>query len=73
MDADAFVRHLAEDVRWEYHPTGNTAQEADVPYMRLREGREAAAGFLRDIEQDFEVQSVELKSFSGGEKDLSPC
>jgi ketosteroid isomerase-like protein len=66
-DADAFRKHLAEDVRWEYHPTGNTAQERDVPYMRLRNGREAAAGFIDDIEEDFEMNSLELKSFLEGE------
>jgi uncharacterized protein len=66
-DAEEFARHLAEDVRWEYHPTGNTAQDADVPYMRLREGPQAAKGFLRDIEQDFAMHSLDLKSFLVGD------
>jgi uncharacterized protein len=66
-DVDAFLEHLAEDVRWEYHPTGNTAQDRDVPYMRLREGREAAAGFLRDIADDFEMGPVEVQCFLEGE------
>jgi len=66
-NVDAFLEHLAEDVRWEYHPTGNTAQERDVPYMRLRNGREAAAGFIHDIEEDFEMNSLEVRSFLEGD------
>jgi uncharacterized protein len=66
-DAEGFLDHLAEDVRWEHHPTGNSAQERDVPYMRLRMGREAAAGFLRDIEEDFQMNSVEIRSFLEGD------
>jgi uncharacterized protein len=70
-DAEEFVRHLADDVRWEFHPTGNTAQDADVPYMRLREGPEAAAGFLHDIAEDFEMQSIEAKSFLEGDGQIA--
>lgn len=66
-DADGFRERLAENVRWEYHPTGNTAQDADVPYMRLREGPEAAAGSLRDIEEDFELNSLDVQSFLEGD------
>ena len=66
-DVDAFREHLAEDVRWEHHPTGNRAQDAGVPYMRLREGREAAAGFLRDIADDFEMGSLEVQGFLEGD------
>jgi uncharacterized protein len=66
-DADAFREHLAEDVRWEFHPTGNTAQDRDVPYMRLREGPEAAAGFLQDIEEDFELNSLDVQSLLEGD------
>jgi hypothetical protein len=47
----------SEDVRWEHHPTGNAAQDQDVPYMRPRSGRAAAAGFFQDIEEDFEMNS----------------
>jgi uncharacterized protein len=66
-DVEAFQEHLAEDVRWEYHPTGNTAQDRDVPYMRLREGREDAAGFLRDIAEDFDLSSLEVQGFLEGD------
>jgi uncharacterized protein len=66
-DADAFREHMAEHVRWEFHPTGNTAQNGDVPYLRLREGPEAAAGFLRDIEADFEIHSFDVQSLPEGD------
>ena len=66
-DLPAILEHLAADVRWEYHPTGNTAQDRDVPYMRLREGREAAAGFFHDIVEDFELHEFKPHSFLEGD------
>lgn len=69
MDGDvpAFLAGLADDVRWEHHPTGNTAQARDVPYMRLRRGREAAAGFYDDITEAFELHSLNPHSFLAGD------
>ena len=66
-DIRTILEHLAEDVRWEHHPTGNAAQDQDVPYMRPRSGREAAAGFFQDIEEDFEMNSFNPHSFLEGE------
>lgn len=67
-NADAFRELLADDVRWEYHPTGNTAQDEDVPYMRLREGAQsAAAGFLADIAQDFDLTDLDVKALLEGD------
>lgn len=63
----AFQALLADNVRWEHHPTGNTAQDADVPYMRLREGRDAAGGFLRDIAEDFDMNHIEVLGFMEGD------
>lgn len=65
-DVPAILEHLEEDVRWEQWPTGNTAQDQDVPYMRARSGREAAAGFFQDIEEDFEMNSFNPHSFLEG-------
>lgn len=43
-DIDAILEHMADDVRFEYHPTGNTMQEADIPAMRFaREKRTSVA------------------------------
>ncbi len=66
-DVPAILEHLAEDVRWEQWPTGNVAQDRDVPYMRPRTGREAVAGFFRDIQEDFEMNSFNPHTFLGGE------
>jgi ketosteroid isomerase-like protein len=70
-DIEAFRQHLADDVRWEYHPAGNSAQERDVPYMRLREGRQAAGGFVRDIQEDFELHSLDVQSILEGDNSVA--
>jgi uncharacterized protein len=62
-DIPAILEHWAEDVRWEQWPVANAAQEQDVPYMRPRSGREAAAGFFEDIEADFEMNSFNPHTF----------
>jgi ketosteroid isomerase-like protein len=66
-DIDAILEICAEDVRWEHHPTGNTAQDQDVPYMRSRSGRDVVAGFFRDMEEDFEMHSFNPRSFLAGD------
>ena len=66
-DIPAILQRLAEDVRWEHHPTGNTAQDHDVPYMRPRSGRDAVAGFFQDIGEDFEMHSFSPHTFLEGE------
>jgi len=66
-DVDGFVAHLADDVRWEFHPHGNTAQERDVPYMRYREGRDHARTFHDDILEDFEMHDIDAHSFLEGD------
>jgi ketosteroid isomerase-like protein len=65
-DIPAILERLAEDIRWEHHPTGNAAQDQDVPYMRSRSGREAVAGFFQDIQEDFEMNSFNPHSFLEG-------
>lgn len=67
LDVDGFRALLSDQVRWEHHPTGNTAQDADVPYMRLLQGRDAAGDFLRVIAEDFEMHHVEVLGYMEGE------
>lgn len=62
-DVPAILELYAEDIRWEHHPTGNTAQDEDVPYMRPRNGREEVAGFFQDIDEDFEMNSFNPRAF----------
>jgi ketosteroid isomerase-like protein len=66
-DIAAICERMAEDVLWEHHPTGNSAQEHDVPYMRCRSGREAVTEFFKAIEEDFELHSFEPHSFLEGD------
>jgi hypothetical protein len=66
-DVPTILEQLAEDVRWEHHPTGNTAQDRDVPYMRARRGRNAVAGFFQDINDDVELHSFNPHSFLVGD------
>ncbi len=67
-DIEAIGEWIAEDVRWEHHPTGNTAQDHDVPYMRLRNDREEVVpGFFEDIGEDFEMRSFNPHTFLEGD------
>lgn len=66
-DVPAVLQHLAEDVRWEYQPKGNTAQEQDVPYMRSRRGRAAVEGFFQDVDADCEWHSFNPRAFLEGD------
>ncbi len=66
-DVQAILDCCAEDVRWEHHPTGNSAQDRDVPYMRPRGGRDAVAGFFHDMEEGYELHSFNPHSFLAGD------
>ncbi len=66
-EIEPILEQLAEDVRWEHHPTGNAAQDQDVPYMKSRNGRDGVVGFFRDIEEDFEMHSFNPHSFLAGD------
>src|SRR4051812_6342634 len=55
---EAFVRgdipyildQLADDVQWN-NTTDNTAQQSDVPWMRLRQGIDGVVKFFEDVAQ----------------------
>lgn len=66
-DIPAILELLAEDVRWDHHPTGNTGQDEDVPYLRARSGREEVNQFFKDIDEDFEMHSFNPHSFLEGD------
>jgi uncharacterized protein len=67
-DLDYAIAQVAPACKWEHHPTGNTAQQQDVPYMRLRRGPEGAAGFFRDIAEDFELHVLRPHTLLEGER-----
>jgi len=66
-DVRAILDQCTEDIRWEHHPTGNTAQDRDVPYLRSRSGRDAVAGFFHDMAEGYEMHAFEPHSFLAGD------
>jgi ketosteroid isomerase-like protein len=66
-DTPAILERLAEDIRWEHHPTGNAAQDHGVPYMRQRSGRESVAGFFQDAVAEFDMHSFNPHLFLEGD------
>jgi ketosteroid isomerase-like protein len=66
-DIDLILESLALDVHWEYHPTGNTAQDSDIPYMRFRKGKENVPGFFEDMEKNYEMHTFEPQAFLEGD------
>lgn len=57
-DIPAILQRLAVDVRWERWPDGNGAQDAGVPWMVERNGRDEVAGFFAGL-ADFEFHHFE--------------
>ncbi|WP_194777894.1 nuclear transport factor 2 family protein [Pararhodonellum marinum] len=62
---------MSTDVFWEHHPTGNTGQDKDIPYMRFRKGKEAVPSFFEDIEEDFEMQDFNLTYLLEGKEAIA--
>jgi uncharacterized protein len=67
-DVPAILERLAEDVRWEHHPKGNTAQDQDIPYMRRRHGRDEVAAYFSEVEEDLEIHSWNPLAFLEGDE-----
>lgn len=66
-DVDSVLENLAEDVRFEDHPTGTTMQDVDIPSMRLRKGKEEARGFFEAMDRDYEMHTFNPHSFLEGD------
>ena len=65
-DVPAILDRIAEDAVWEAWEGENTAQEADVPWMRPRRGRDGVAGFLQDVAAGLEFHSFEPRNLLEG-------
>jgi ketosteroid isomerase-like protein len=66
-DVPAILDQLADEVTWERWETGNTAQEAGVPWMLTRQGRDGVAEFFRDVDAGLEFHGFEpLNLLAGG-------
>ncbi len=48
-DIPGILEHLDPDIRWE-HWDDNSAQQAGIPILQARTGRDAAAGFFVDLQ-----------------------
>ncbi len=68
-DIPAILERLADDVRWEEW-ANNSAQEAGVPWMRLRAGRAAVAEFFAVIAQ-FQIKEFRVLSIMANENQVA--
>jgi ketosteroid isomerase-like protein len=58
-DVPAILEQMADDVSWEAWEVENTAQEAGVPWVLPRSGREGVTEFFRDIAEGLEFHNFE--------------
>src|SRR5262249_51415661 len=67
-DIPAVLDLMADDVVWESWSSGNTAQEAGVPWLKPRGGREGVADFF-GVVGTFDIQDFQVLGFlDGGDK-----
>jgi ketosteroid isomerase-like protein len=64
-DIPAVLDLMADDVEWESWGVDNTAQEAGVPWLRRRRGREGVAEFF-DVVGTFEIRDFQILGFLDG-------
>jgi ketosteroid isomerase-like protein len=69
-DMPAILEHLAEDVRWESWQYANSSQEAGVPTMVRRDGRDAVGGFFAALGQ-FPKLDMDLGEIMAGPTQVS--
>jgi uncharacterized protein len=65
-DIDAILDNMAEDVRFEYHPTGTTLQDVDIPSMKFRKCKQSVRGFFEDMEA-YEMHAFDPRAFLEGD------
>jgi ketosteroid isomerase-like protein len=66
-DIPAILDRISDDVMWEAWGTDNTAQEAGVPWMLPRRGREGVAEFFQQVSASLEFHGFEpLNLLEGG-------
>ena len=73
-DVPAILERLAPDVAWEDFED-NSGQNAGVPWLARRDGRDAVAGFFQSVGGgDLAVTGFEVRSIIGdGEKVVAEC
>ena len=68
-DIPTILNYLSEDVQWEKW-ADNSAQNAGVPWMQAREGKEGAAEFFRIVGK-FHIRDFEVLSIMGNDKQVA--
>lgn len=64
-DVPYILAQLAPDVAWENWPNGNSAQDAGLPYLQERKGRDAVVGFFEAIPQAMDLKRFEVQGVHG--------
>jgi ketosteroid isomerase-like protein len=58
-DIPAILEQMADDVSWEAWEVENTAQDAGVPWVRPRSGRDGVTEFFQEIGEGLEFHDFE--------------
>ena len=62
----AILEQVSDEVVWEAWDNDNTAQEAGVPWLRPRRGKDGVAGFFQDVAAGLEFHSFEPRNLLEG-------
>jgi ketosteroid isomerase-like protein len=65
-DVAAILDNVAEDAAWEAWENGNTTQDAGVPWMLARRGRDGVAEFFQEVAGRLEFHSFEPRNLLEG-------
>jgi ketosteroid isomerase-like protein len=66
-DVAEVLEQLADDVTWEHWETGNSAQDAGVPWLARRTGRAEVAAFFETLARELEFHSFQPLALLEGE------
>lgn len=65
-DVPAILEQMSDDVVWEAWDGDNAAQDAGVPWVLARKGKDGVAGFFQDVAAGLEFHSFEPRNLMEG-------
>ena len=65
-DVPAILDHMSDDVEWEEWDGANTGQDAGVPWLARRSGKDGVAGFFQALAEGMEVHSFQPTNLLAG-------
>jgi uncharacterized protein len=65
-DVPAILDLLSDDVTWEQWDGRNAGQDADVPWLRARSGKDGVGTFFQDLAEGLEIHSFEPRNLLEG-------